>query len=151
MGLDCAYPAKRWVFSGPTSYAMESSAWYWKKIGETLWDLETNCGKGMQECKQNLTWFETTGPVMSSVESWRCWCLMSRSGSRKLRRRIIGMTFLHRACQMQFRLSPSKASSKSLCWCDQCLLNQPSACSESTAEIKECLIRSNITFAIFCS
>ena len=49
-------------------------------------DVETNCGKGVQEYKLNQTWFKTSGPVKSSVESWRCWCPMSRSESRKLRR-----------------------------------------------------------------
>ena len=35
-----------WVFSGPTSYAMESCGWYWKKKGEILRDVATNCRKG---------------------------------------------------------------------------------------------------------
>ena len=102
MGVDWAYPAKRWVFSGPTSYAMESSGWYWKKKGETLWDLVTNCGKGVQESKQNLAWFETTGPVKSSVERWRCWCPMSRSGSRKLRRKRSCRKYEHNQLQGNF-------------------------------------------------
>ena len=36
IGLDWAYPAKRSVFSDPTSYAMEFSLWYWEKKGKTL-------------------------------------------------------------------------------------------------------------------
>ena len=46
----------------------------WMVLGEERGNIETNCGKGMQESKQNLVWFETTGSVKSSVESWRCWC-----------------------------------------------------------------------------
>ena len=38
----------------PTSYAMESSGWYWEKEGPTLRDVETNCRNGVQEPKQNL-------------------------------------------------------------------------------------------------
>ena len=86
MELDWAYPAKRWVFSGPTSIAMESSGWYFEKKGETQRDVETNCGKGLQGSKQNLVWYETTGPVKSSVKSWHCWWPISRTESRKLRR-----------------------------------------------------------------
>ena len=33
---------------------------------EALRDVEANCGKGVQESKQ------ATGPVKSSVDSWRC-------------------------------------------------------------------------------
>ena len=61
-----------------TSYAMELSGWYREKKGETLLDVETNGGKGVQRSKQNLVWYETIGAVKSSVESWRCWCPMSR-------------------------------------------------------------------------
>ena len=92
MGFDWAYLAKRWVISDPTSYAMVSSGWYWEKKGKTLWDVVTNYGKGVQESRQNLAWFVTTGPRTASrvrwkvgVESWR-WCPMSRSVARKWRR-----------------------------------------------------------------
>ena len=102
-----------------TSYAIESSGWYWKKKGETLWDLETNCGKGVQESKQNLAWFEATGPVKSSVEIWCCWCPMSRSGSRKLRRRrrrtyCNGLYLVTRDLLSQVSTQTSTASSKSV-------------------------------------
>ena len=85
-GAGLGIPYER-VFSVPTSYAMESSGWYWKKKGETLRDVQTNCAKRVQESKQNLIWFETIGPVKSSVKSWRWWSPMSRSESTKLRRR----------------------------------------------------------------
>ena len=72
--------AKRWVFSGPTSYAMESYGLYREKKAASLQDVKTNCGKGVQESKQSPVWFETTGPVKSGelalltlyvpIESW---------------------------------------------------------------------------------
>ena len=60
---------------------------------ETLRDLQTNCVKGVQESKQNLVWFETTGPVKISMKSSRCLCPMPpMSESRKLRKRRISIS-----------------------------------------------------------
>ena len=40
---------------------------------DELWNSAgMNCGKGVQESKQNLAGFETTGPVKSSMKSWSC-------------------------------------------------------------------------------
>ena len=56
MGLDWSYSAKRWVFSGPTSYAMEYFGWYWEKKGKTLRDVAPQFHVQVpQECK-NLNW-----------------------------------------------------------------------------------------------
>ena len=85
MALDWAYPAKRAVFSGPTSYAMEFSGWYWEKWGETLWAWTRTVER---ECKNlNKPWPDLKQLAQSRVR-WRC--PMSRSGSRKLRRRRMG-------------------------------------------------------------
>ena len=53
-GADLGIPSEKKVFSGPTSYAMESSGWYCEKNEETLRDVETICGKEVQESKQNV-------------------------------------------------------------------------------------------------
>ena len=62
----------------------------WMVLGEEREDparCDDELWKGVKGSKQNLVGYETTGPVKSSVESWRCWCPIFRSGSRKLRRR----------------------------------------------------------------
>ena len=65
-----------------------SLQWSDKLCNEILWMVldeergDTKCEGGVQGSKQNLVWH---GRAKSSVESWRCWCRMSRSRSRKLR------------------------------------------------------------------
>ena len=40
---------------------------------DELWNSAgMNCGKGVQESKQNLAGYETAGPVKSSMKSWSC-------------------------------------------------------------------------------
>ena len=95
MRLQWAYPAKRWVFSGPTSYGMESAGWYWEKKGQTRREVDTNCRKVVQESEQNLVWFETTGPVKSSVESWRCWCVVGIKKIKKEKNIFYILKFLY--------------------------------------------------------
>ena len=65
IGLYWAYPANNWVFSGPTSYAVESSAWYCEKKGAILQVVETNCGR---ECNNlNKTWCNRKQLAQSEV------------------------------------------------------------------------------------